>query len=161
MSITPTFQGEMQLAGWNQTHNGGSKVTFWLPDDSDLEPFKGLTAKKGNTAGHRFMVVLVEIGDDEQPVKPTVSDSLTVEKPKGGELSKWAGILCNDPMFWKWLTLDTVHLGFEIASNSQARMRVIEICGIMSRAELDHDHAAAKIFREEIMAKFDAWKGEQ
>lgn len=160
MSITPTFQGEMQLAGWNQTHNGGSKVTFWLPDDSDLEPFKGLTAKKGNTAGHRFMVVLVEIGEGELPVNPTVNESLTVEKIKGGSLAKWAGILCNDQMFWKWLTLDTLHLGFEITNNAQARMRVIEICGIMSRAELDHDNEAAKTFREEIMAKFDAWRNE-
>jgi hypothetical protein len=111
------------------------------------------------------MVVLVEIGDDEQPVKPQdhhIEDALgMVVKPKGGELAKWAGILCNDPIFWKWLTLDTLHLGFEITNNTQARMRVIEICGIMSRAELDHDPAAAKIFREEVMAKFDAWKGEQ
>ncbi len=156
--ITPTFQGEMQLAGWNQTHNGGSKVTFWLPDDSDLEPFKGLTAKKGNTAGHRFMVVMVEIGDDEQPV---VKESLTTEKPKGGELSKWAGILCNDEKFWEWLSFETEILGYLITDNDEARMRLIEICGITSRAELDHDKEAARIFREEIMSPFNDWRESQ
>lgn len=161
MSITPTFQGEMQLAGWNQTHNSGSKVTFWLPDDSDLEPFKGLTAKKGNTAGHRFMVVLVEIGDDEQPVKPTVNESLTVEKPKGGELAKWAGILCNDPMFWKWIESTSDEHGNLVVCPTQAAEFIYNSCNVTSRAQLDHHFMAAKIFREEIMAKFDAWRNEQ
>lgn len=62
-----TYQGEVQLAGWSETHTGGCKVTIWLPLPEDLEPFKGLTARKGNTAGHRFMAAFVEIGDDEQP----------------------------------------------------------------------------------------------
>lgn len=68
--MIPTFQGEVQLAGWRESHNSGATVTFWLPSSDDLNPFRGLTAKKGNTAGHRFACVLVEIGDDEQPVQP-------------------------------------------------------------------------------------------
>lgn len=63
-----TYQGEVQLAGWSETHTGGCKVTIWLPSAEDLEPFKELTARKGNTAGHRFMAAFVEIGDDEMPV---------------------------------------------------------------------------------------------
>ena len=63
-----TYQGEVQLAGWGETHTGGCKVTLWLPSAEDLEPFKALTARKGNTAGHRFMAAFVEIGDDEMPV---------------------------------------------------------------------------------------------
>jgi hypothetical protein len=161
MSITPTFQGEMQLAGWNQTHNGGSKVTFWLPDDSDLEPFKGLTAKKGNTAGHRFMVVLVEIGDDEQPVNSTVKESLTIEKNKGGELAKWSGILCNDPMFWEWIESTSDEYGHLVVGHTQAAEFIYSSCNVTSRAQLDHNFMSAMIFREEVMAKFDAWKGEQ
>ncbi len=58
------------LAGWTETHNSGAKVSFWLPNSEDLEPFKGLTAKKGNQAGQRFMAVLVEIGPGELPVVP-------------------------------------------------------------------------------------------
>lgn len=67
--MTPTFQDEVQLAGWSETHTGGPKVTFWLQDAEQLAVFKALTARKGNTAGHRFACVLVEIGDDEQPVQ--------------------------------------------------------------------------------------------
>lgn len=66
--MNTTYQGEVQLAGWSETHTGGCKVTLWLPSSEDLEPFKSLTARKGNTAGHRFMAAFVEIGDDEQPV---------------------------------------------------------------------------------------------
>jgi hypothetical protein len=91
---------------------------------------------------------------------PVVKDNLTPEKPKGGELSKWAGILCNTQMFWQWLTLETLPLGFEITNGSEARARLIEICGIESRKELDHDKEAGRIFREEIMAPFDEWKNQ-
>ena len=61
-----SFQGELMLAGWKDTHNGGATVTFWLPDPAELEVFRGMTAKKGNVAGQRFMAVLAEIGDDEK-----------------------------------------------------------------------------------------------
>lgn len=67
---TPVFQDELMLAGWSETHTGGAKVTFWLPDASALDAFRTMTVKKGNTAGQRFACVLVEIGDDEQPVEP-------------------------------------------------------------------------------------------
>jgi len=69
----PTFQGEVQLAGWRESHNSGATVTFWLPCSDDLGPFRGLTAKKGGLAGHRFACVLVEIGDDETPVDKSPS----------------------------------------------------------------------------------------
>lgn len=74
--LKPAFQGELMLAGWNESHNGGVKITFWLPDSSELEAFKSMTVKKGNTAGQRLAVVMVEIDDNEtplnqQPVKPT------------------------------------------------------------------------------------------
>jgi hypothetical protein len=68
-TITPTFSGEMQLAAWSESHTGGCKVTFWLPTPQDLDAFRALTVRKGNHAGHRFMAVLVEVGDDEQPVQ--------------------------------------------------------------------------------------------
>lgn len=81
-----------------------------------------------------------------------------VTKQKGGELAKWAGILCNDPIFWEWLSIGTKQLGFEISSQTEARNRLIEICGIESRAELDHDKYASEIFRMQVMAKFSEWQ---
>ena len=101
------------LAGWQETHNGGAKVIFWLPDASDLEVFRGLTVRKGNTAGQRFMAVLVEVGDDERPKEnPTAAAMPTTEAldgvgaeasglptagPKGGPLSRDAAAICRNP----------------------------------------------------------------
>lgn len=77
---------------------------------------------------------------------------------KGGGLARWAGILCNDPMYWKWLSEQADHLKIVISNSVDARMRTIEICGVMSRVELDHDRQAGITFREQIMAPFSAWK---
>jgi hypothetical protein len=150
MSIEPTFTGEIQLAGWSDTHNGGAKITFWLPDAESLEVFKGITSKKGNTAGHRFMAVLVEIGDDEQPVKP---EPKPAEKLKGGELSKRAGILCADPAFLQWLSQEVGAPFIE----SRAAIYLRNACGIQSRAELDHDPIAALTFKREFDIPFSEW----
>jgi hypothetical protein len=145
--MTPTFSGEIQLAGWSESHTGGCKVTFWLQSTEDLEPFRALTVRKGNTAGHRFIAALVEIGDDEQPVQPIPSNSTELEKPKGGALAKLAGMWCNDPEFWAWLETD---LDNACHSATGAAACLYAICGIESCAELDNDHVAAEKFHRLI-----------
>lgn len=170
--MTPTFSGEMQLAGWVENHNSGAKITFWLPDSNDLEVFKGLTARKGNTAGHRFAVVLVEIGDDELPVDPDVlnfeqklyTSSEHVQKTpeikhKGGELAKWAGMLCRDREFELWLSNEYPREYVDCLQDCATWIR--EKCNVDSRAELDHNQEAGRIFREQVMAPFAEWKEAQ
>ncbi len=130
--MTPTFAGEIQLAGWSDTHTGGCKVTFWLQSQEDLDVFKALTTRKGNTAGHRFMAALVEIGDDEQPVQP-IKD----EAPKGGPLAKEAAILCAREDFQTWVCAET---------EQAAAQSVREMAGVMSRKEFDVDPAAGDRF---------------
>lgn len=142
MSIQPSFQGEVMLAGWSETHNGGAKVTFWLQDADDLEAFKAMTVAKGKTAGQRLALVAVEIGDDEQPVHRQ-------EKPKGGELARLAGILCENPLFHKWLG---------VTGDEFAAKRVRVICEVASRAELDHCEEAAERFHDLIRKPFLEWK---
>jgi hypothetical protein len=144
----PTFAGEVMLAGWSETHNGGAKVTFFLPDASDLDAFRRLTVAKGKVAGHRFMVALQEIDDNEMP-KPAP------DPVKGGALAKLAGVLCSDPVFRAWL-FDTritcaqdESLLFEKDERGAAEL-VRSICGVSSRAELDHDKRAAEFFHEII-----------
>lgn len=131
------------LAGWSETHNGGAKVTFWLQDADDLEAFKAMTVAKGKTAGQRLAMVMVEIGDDEQPVQRQ-------EKPKGGELARLAGQLCQNPDFLEYGN-------YESAEEAAADIRFA--CQIESRAELDHNPAAAEIFHEQYRKPFIAWKG--
>lgn len=141
--MTPTFAGEMQLAGWSESHTSGCKVTFWLSSPDDLEAFRALTVRKGNTAGHRFMAALVEIGDDEQPKEP--------EKPKGGELARLAGIWCADPRFWAWI--ETVSEGY-VTNEAEAADWVRQACDVTSRADLDHDKAAGDYFHQLIRRPF-------
>lgn len=137
--MTPTFHGEMQLAGWSESHTSGAKLTFWLPETSDLEVFRGMTARKGHRAGQRFAVVLVEIGEDERPVEP-VAQEAPAEAPvrqKGGELARLSGWWCGDELFRHWLGVDT-------AEDAAENVRMA--CGITSRAELDHNADAAQEF---------------
>lgn len=68
--LVPVFSGEVMLAGWRETHKSGAVVSFFLADPAELEKFRGLTVKKGGTAGQRFMAVLVEISDNEEPAVP-------------------------------------------------------------------------------------------
>lgn len=135
--IVPAFQGEVQLAGWSESHHSGSKVTFWLPCPSDLDAFRTLTVRKGNVAGHRLMAVLVEIGDDEMPVQPTPAPEPATEPAKGGPLAKWAALRCQDERFLKF---------FGVRWESEMRGMILAECRIRSRAELDSNPEAAGLF---------------
>lgn len=134
MSVPVAFQGEVMLAGWSQTHNGGAKVTFWLSDEDDLDAFKAMTVAKGKTAGQRLALVAVEIGDDEQP-KPQP------EPPKGGELAKLAGMFCQSVHFWEFCRADDA---------DEARDWILRVCGVQSRRNLDHNPTAAKLFHDRV-----------
>ena len=132
--MNPTFQGEVMLAGWSETHNGGAKVTFWLSDPDELAAFKQMTVAKGKTAGQRLVCVLVEIGDDELPKPPPEP-----EERKGGPLAKLAGMLCQSKDFQEWSGS---------VSDNEARKFILNECHISSRIDLDHDPFAAELFHK-------------
>lgn len=154
--MEPTFSGELQLAGWSESHTGGCKVTFWLSGPDELAAFRTLTVRKGNTAGQRFMAALVEVGDDELPVPPpSVKESLTPETPKGGALAKLAGMWCADKTFQAWLELDPDNAA---PNESGATLCLYALCEIESRRELDHDPAAAERFNQLIRGPYMKWR---
>lgn len=77
------------------------------------------------------------------------------DTPKGGELARLAGILCNDEDFQQWLDVVAAESlpaldvdGME--SHERAAHYIRQLCGVASRAELDHNEAAAAIFHEKI-----------
>jgi hypothetical protein len=154
--MTPTFQGEVMLAGWQESHNGGAKVTFWLPDATDLEAFRSMTVKKGNTAGQRLACVLVEIGDEEQPLEPATP------KAEVGPLCKLAVRWCQDPQFQEWLKkLDALRWialnGSEDLGEEQAKAVMLDICGIESRKELDTQQHPAAVFHHAIRIPYNEY----
>ncbi|MDN7179064.1 hypothetical protein M0D69_13785 [Caballeronia sp. SEWSISQ10-4 2] len=148
--ITPTFHGEVQLASWSESHNGGAKVVLWLSEPSDLDAFRALTLRKGNTAGQRFMVAMVEIGEDEQPVQSEPAPAA----PKGGALSRLAAQLCATQPFHLFLRAH----GLRCENERDAAECIRQTCGVSSRAELDHDQQGAHIFHEKIRKPFLAWQ---
>jgi hypothetical protein len=81
--------------------------------------------------GTRYQCVLVEIGDDETPV-----DHVAEDRDKWRELgaTRQAGIRCNDPVFWAYLT-EELHFP-PINDADMAATCVREHCCIESRSDL-------------------------
>jgi hypothetical protein len=163
MSITPTFAGEMQLAGWSESHTGGCKVTFWLQSPDELQAFRTLTTRKGNTAGHRFMAALVEIGDDEQPVHPIAANPgfSAISKPKMGPMCQWVVQRCNEVEFLAWIA--PIYHSFigdvdrsDFASGADfCRHAVMVLCECdESRKEIDTDAHKAALFHARIRGPY-------
>lgn len=139
--IKPAFQGEVMLAGWSETHNGGAKVTLWLQDPSDLEAFRSMTVAKGKQAGQRLACVLVEIGEDERPV----------QDPK---LSQQAAQLCYSGMFRTWLATQVFD---DCTTEAAATTALKRHLAIESRRELDQRGDAAAAFLS-MVREFRRWE---
>lgn len=152
MSVRTAFEGELMLAGWTESHHSGAKVSFWLPDAQSLDAFRHLTTRKGNTAGQRFMAVLVEIGDGEQPV----SDAAAPASTRSG-LSKSAGIISKSPDFQRFVAEVQ---GFQpddpAQREEQAAGHMRQFCRVSSRRELDTSPTAAQLFQR-LMTGYRDW----
>ena len=69
-------------------------------------------------------------------------------KPAGGPLARLAGQWCQMPQFLAWSGCNTAELAAEFIRRE---------CGIQSRAELDHNAAAAGVFHTHIREPFSAY----
>lgn len=136
--MTPAFQGEVQFRRYSDTSTQGQQVVFAVEDREALEPFIG-------KEGKRFMAVLVEIGDDEQPVK--VSSEKAPSKGRGalGDLCWRAVQWCKDPEFWAC---------FGYASEEESRNFILFLCNVKTRNELDTNPLAAEKFNRLIRGPY-------
>lgn len=146
---TPTFAGEVQLRRWSESNTQGVQVTFALAESADLDKFKGLDGK-------RFMAVLVQIGDDEQPVDVRNSDikpgkSRNDREPLG-DLCWRAVQWCKEPEFWDFLNLNFP--GAQVVCEQGAKQHLELVCLITSRKELDVDPEAARRFNQLIRGPY-------
>jgi hypothetical protein len=77
------------------------------------------------------------------------------EKPKGGLLSQWCAMRCQEPEFQEWMRATYpnqwahAELKHELYADTAAEV-VRNVCRIGSRADLDHSDAAAKHFDAHI-----------
>lgn len=76
-----------------------------------------------------------------------------IQVPKKGTLAQQAGILCNEPAFWRFLAEET---GLTVISAEMAAAEVRRICGVESRATLDRDDEAGRRFRN-LKADYQNW----
>jgi hypothetical protein len=60
---------ELMLCSWKDSSSIGQTVAFWLDNDSSLHPFAGCAYRKGSEPGDVFAVAIVELTDDDQPVR--------------------------------------------------------------------------------------------
>ena len=136
--MTPAFQGEVQFRRYSDTSTQGQQVVFAVQDRDALESFIG-------KEGKRFMAVLVEIGDDEQPVE-------SKGRGKLGDLCWRAVQWCADPEFQKWIVerADLVNK----PSEEVAKNVVCSWCLVESRKDLDTNRDAADRFNRLIRAPY-------
>ena len=83
--------------------------------------------------------------------------STQAPQPKGGEISHWVAMRCQETGFQKWLTDEFGECEeSESMASSEAAAAVIvrRVCGIKSRADLDGDEDAAARFHSLIRVPF-------
>jgi hypothetical protein len=79
-------------------------------------------------------------------IKPAAQE--TAQKPAGGPLAKLAGQWCQMPQFLAWSGCNTADAAADFIRRE---------CGISSRAELDHNAAAAAAFHTHIREPFSTY----
>lgn len=147
------YQGEIQLLGWAESDKGGRTVKFQCSGDDEEHPFKRFKSKA------RFAVVLVEIGDDEQPVpQPDIRHGPLEVTPIGGglRLSNECALLCKDRDFWTWI--EAMVWGVPIPSEQKCAEVIKDLLSIESRSELDRDESAAAAFISQILTPYTNWR---
>lgn len=148
---TPTFAGEVQFRRYSDTSTQGTQIVMALPDREALQSFIGLEGK-------RFMAVLVQIGDDEQPVtgNPVSANGgkSNIQREPLGDLCWRAVQWCKEPEFWAFLKQTICNPGSEISNETDARYVVQAVCCVESRKELDTNPEAARKFNQLIRGPY-------
>jgi len=144
MNIEPSFNGEVQFRRYSDTSTQGQQIVFSVPDREALEPFIG-------KEGKRYMAVLVEIGDDEQPVAAPRKDTR-------GPLCREACDYCEMPAFQEWAAMGPS--GYA-ASEAGAKEFICAASGVTTRKDLDVHARAADAFIELVRVPFMRWQRER
>ena len=166
VTATPLYSDEAIIRSVTYSTRGGHKVSFEM-DPEGWEVFKGMETT-------RCMMVLVPIQNDGQPdpdAKPNEYREnykaeliASTDKPRQrmSDMSrtKQAGILCNDPEFYRWLVADyRVSPDPETSNADIVAQYVRELCGVISRASLDSQPEGAGKLWDQLRSEFDAARG--
>ena len=147
---------EVQFIDGSYSVGGGTVIKFYCPDRELLEKFEGKDKHSKTKQGQRYVLMLVEIQDDETPINQNNKRRIEKEELiKGGPLSKRAGILCNDSDYLGYLIIHKhITKGEKKAMVEAAEAYVRNMCGVTTRKMLDHDKQAAHKFRNFVLEPF-------
>lgn len=87
------------------------------------------------------------------------SGSLVREAGKGAALARLAAQLCGQTEFQQWAVSRIGAAPSGVTAQQHAAQYVREVCGITSRAELDHNAAAATLFHTVIRRPYLTSRG--
>lgn len=156
---------EAKKGALSQRQSGDWKVSFTVQGiDMDAR----LTQAP---MGTRYAVVLVEIGDDEQPVsrqpKEAQAKPRQVKPRPDGDKQRmdWrevqpaaqAGIRSNDPMFVAFLKEE---FSTEWRETEEAAACIRLICAVNSRVEFSTDHRK-RVLWHQLDQQFQAWQAKE
>jgi hypothetical protein len=81
------------------------------------------------------------------------SEPIHAERPKGGELSKWVAMRCQEPAFQQWLKghfPDPWRFAHGDTPAEKAAGTIRAVCSVESRAEIDNNETARRVFDAHI-----------
>lgn len=134
-----TSQFEGKKVALKQTKDGIVMSLAIHPDDLPEELIRDFV-------GSRYMVVMVRLADNEEPINR--------EEFAGAQMVKLAGMLCRDKDFWEYLH-DIGQL-FEKSENECISWIQNYLC-IKSRSEIKTNRVAQEALKE-LYTEFKEWK---
>lgn len=133
-----TSQFEGKKIALKQTKDGYAMTLAIHPDDIPDELMRDFV-------GARYMVVMVRLADNEEP--------LNRQEFAGNQMVKLAGMVCRDPDFWEWLHQD----GSLFEKNEAACVDwLTSYLNIKSRSEIKTNLDAQDTLKN-IYAGFKEW----
>jgi hypothetical protein len=140
--LESTIQFESIKTGLKQSKDGYILTLAVHPDELPDELMRDFV-------GSRYVVVMVRLGDDEQPM------NREGEFP-GDHAVKMAGIMCRDSEFWEWLHSKE----WLLEKNEKACSEwICSYLDIESRKELKTNEEARDLFNR-LKASFNAWRNQ-
>lgn len=76
---------------------------------------------------------------------------------KGGDLARLAGMLCQQALFQRWVSVAAGPAPQGVSAQDHAAAFVRQCCGVESRAQLDHDADAAWRFHQWVRRPYRMW----
>jgi hypothetical protein len=135
-----TIQFEAIKTGLRQSKDGYTLSLVVHPDDLPDDLMRDFV-------GSRYMVVMVRIGEDEQPVERE-------EEFPGDHAIRMAGMVCRDPEFWEYIqSLSDV----VVESEDECAVWLCDYLGIETRKELKLNSEARELFTQ-LRKGFNKWK---